>query len=63
MQSSLDERVNPEPNEIVSEIIRNQNPVSMCYVLESQPMVYDDDDEMYSRFFNIFVVDSYESFR
>lgn len=60
MHSSLSVRDNPDPNEIVNEMIRNQNQISMCYVIESQSTIH---DEMSNRFFNIFVVDSYESFR
>lgn len=59
-KSSLANSPNLKPNEIVGEIIRSNNQVSMCYVLEEHLV---NNSEVFNRFFNIFVVDNYDSFR
>lgn len=62
-QSSLAVSRNLEPEGLVDELmrIRNNDDISMCYVLESH---IERSIEIYKhRFFNIFVVDSYDSFR
>lgn len=63
-QSSMQASDHMKPIEMVGEMVRTESDgIPMAYVIEDHIKVDNDTDYFFHRFFNIFIVDGYESFR